>query len=59
MFGSVLSYITLRLLGEEVDSGAEAMAIVKGRKWILLPWWCSRDSFVGKVLAHGPYILIN
>ncbi|PWA84797.1 lupeol synthase [Artemisia annua] len=35
MFGSVLSYITLRLLGEETDSGAEDMAVVKGRKWIL------------------------
>ncbi|KAI3811502.1 hypothetical protein L1987_21226 [Smallanthus sonchifolius] len=35
MFGSVLSYVTLRLLGEEADSGVEDMAVVKGRKWIL------------------------
>ncbi|PWA38718.1 lupeol synthase [Artemisia annua] len=35
MFGSVYSYITLRLLGEEADSCAEDMAVVKGRKWIL------------------------
>ncbi|GJR14580.1 lupeol synthase-like protein [Tanacetum coccineum] len=35
MFGSVLSYITLRLLGEEADTGAEDMAVFKGRKWIL------------------------
>ncbi|XP_022040264.2 lupeol synthase-like, partial [Helianthus annuus] len=35
MFGSVFSYVTLRLLGEEADSGAEDMAVVKGRKWIL------------------------
>ncbi|GJR62507.1 lupeol synthase [Tanacetum coccineum] len=27
MFGSVLSYVTLRLLGEEADSGAEDMAV--------------------------------
>ncbi|XP_020243911.1 cycloartenol synthase 2-like [Asparagus officinalis] len=33
MFGSVLSYITLRLLGEEADGGDGAME--KGRKWIL------------------------
>lgn len=35
MFGSVLSYITLRMLGEEGNSVAEDMAVVKGRKWIL------------------------
>ncbi|KVI11869.1 Prenyltransferase/squalene oxidase [Cynara cardunculus var. scolymus] len=35
MFGSVVSYITLRLLGEEADSDAEDMAVVRGRKWIL------------------------
>ncbi|KAL8191563.1 hypothetical protein R6Q57_028294 [Mikania cordata] len=35
VFGSVLSYVTLRLLGEEADSDAEDMAVVKGRKWIL------------------------
>ncbi|KAF5804689.1 putative lupeol synthase [Helianthus annuus] len=35
MFGSVLSYITLRLLGEEADSCAEDKAVVKGRKWIV------------------------
>lgn len=35
MFGSVLSYITLRMLGEEANSVAEDMAVVKGRKWIL------------------------
>ena len=33
MFGSVLSYVTLRLLGEEADGGDGAME--KGRKWIL------------------------
>ncbi|GJQ94924.1 lupeol synthase [Tanacetum coccineum] len=35
MFGSVYNYITLRLLGEEADSCAEDMTVVKGRKWIL------------------------
>ncbi|PKA65824.1 Cycloartenol synthase [Apostasia shenzhenica] len=33
MFGSVLTYITLRLLGEGVDDGAGSMQ--KGRNWIL------------------------
>lgn len=33
MFGSVLSYVTLRLLGEEANDGQGAME--KGRKWIL------------------------
>nr|GFA71391.1 lupeol synthase [Tanacetum cinerariifolium]GFA71404.1 lupeol synthase [Tanacetum cinerariifolium] len=35
MFGSIYSYITLRLLGDEADSCAEDMAAVKGRQWIL------------------------
>ncbi|XVE78770.1 hypothetical protein DITRI_Ditri14bG0004600 [Diplodiscus trichospermus] len=34
MFGSALSYITLRLLGEGLEDG-ENMAVAKGRKWIL------------------------
>ncbi|XP_057980689.1 lupeol synthase-like [Malania oleifera] len=34
MFGSVLSYIALRLLGEGPDDG-EQMAAARGRKWIL------------------------
>ncbi|WOL08535.1 cycloartenol synthase-like isoform X1 [Canna indica] len=33
MFGSVLTYVTLRLLGEELNDGDGAME--KGRKWIL------------------------
>ncbi|KAH6817305.1 cycloartenol synthase 1 [Perilla frutescens var. frutescens] len=33
MFGSVLSYVTLRLLGEEADGGDGSME--KGRGWIL------------------------
>ncbi|KAG5611193.1 hypothetical protein H5410_022474 [Solanum commersonii] len=33
MFGSVLSYVTLRLLGEKANGGEGAME--KGRKWIL------------------------
>lgn len=33
MFGSVLSYVTLRLLGEGTNGGEGAME--KGRKWIL------------------------
>ncbi|CAN1298193.1 Cycloartenol synthase [Linum perenne] len=33
MFGSVLSYVTLRLLGEEANDGEGAME--KGRDWIL------------------------
>nr|WRN91792.1 cycloartenol synthase [Hoodia gordonii] len=33
MFGSVLNYVTLRLLGEEASGGDGAME--KGRKWIL------------------------
>lgn len=33
MFGSVLTYVTLRLLGEGADGGDGAME--KGRKWIL------------------------
>lgn len=31
VFGSVLSYVTLRLLGEDVENEA----VVRGRKWIL------------------------
>nr|BAA86930.1 lupeol synthase [Olea europaea] len=34
MFGSVLSYITLRLLGEGQEDG-EDKAVARGRKWIL------------------------
>lgn len=34
MFGTALSYITLRLLGEGLEDGEE-MAVSKGRKWIL------------------------
>ncbi|KAK7272775.1 hypothetical protein RJT34_29606 [Clitoria ternatea] len=34
MFGSTLSYIALRILGEGPDDG-EDMAMTKGRKWIL------------------------
>ncbi|XP_027065232.2 lupeol synthase-like [Coffea arabica] len=34
IFGSVLSYITLRLLGEGPEDG-EDMAVARGRKWIL------------------------
>ncbi|CAI0553334.1 unnamed protein product [Linum tenue] len=34
MFGSALSYICLRLLGESPEDG-EDMAVFKGRKWIL------------------------
>ncbi|XVE78772.1 hypothetical protein DITRI_Ditri14bG0004800 [Diplodiscus trichospermus] len=34
MFGTALSYITLRLLGEGLEDG-ENMAVAKGRKWIL------------------------
>ncbi|GLT97446.1 hypothetical protein SLE2022_150110 [Rubroshorea leprosula] len=34
MFGSALSYITLRLLGEGPEDG-EDMAVARGRKWIL------------------------
>lgn len=33
MFGSALSYVTLRLLGEGANDGDGAME--KGRKWIL------------------------
>lgn len=33
MFGSVLTYVTLRLLGEEANDGEGAME--RGRKWIL------------------------
>jgi len=33
MFGTVLHYITLRLLGQELDGGQGAME--KGRAWIL------------------------
>lgn len=33
MLGSVLSYVTLRLLGEGADDGDGAME--KGRKWVL------------------------
>ncbi|XP_071737530.1 cycloartenol Synthase-like [Rutidosis leptorrhynchoides] len=36
MFGSVLNYVTLRLLGEGAnDGGGEGGAMEKGRKWIL------------------------
>ncbi|KAE8705692.1 Lupeol synthase [Hibiscus syriacus] len=34
MFGTALSYITLRLLGEGPEDGEE-MAVARGRKWIL------------------------
>ena len=34
MFGTALSYIALRLLGEEPEDG-EDMAMARGRKWIL------------------------
>lgn len=34
MFGSVLTYVTLRLLGEGVDGGEDS-AMEKGRSWIL------------------------
>lgn len=34
MFGSILSYVALRLLGEGLDDG-EDMAIARGQKWIL------------------------
>ncbi|EYU25764.1 hypothetical protein ABFS82_10G074300 [Erythranthe guttata] len=34
IFGSVLSYITLRLLGESLEDGDD-MAVDRGRKWIL------------------------
>lgn len=34
MFGSVLTYVTLRLLGEGADGGHD-QAMQKGRKWIL------------------------
>ena len=34
MFGTTLSYIALRLLGEEPEDG-EDMAMARGRKWIL------------------------
>lgn len=34
MFGSALSYIALRLLGEGADDG-EDMAMARGRQWIL------------------------
>lgn len=33
MFGSVMNYVTLRLLGEEANGGEGAME--KGLKWIL------------------------
>ena len=33
MFGSVLNYVTLRLLGEEAEDGQGA--VDKARKWIL------------------------
>lgn len=33
MFGTCLNYVTLRLLGEEMDGGDGAMT--KARKWIL------------------------
>ncbi|GMQ07575.1 hypothetical protein CsSME_00051713 [Camellia sinensis var. sinensis] len=33
MFGTCLSYVTLRLLGEEADDGQGA--VEKGRKWLL------------------------
>lgn len=33
MFGSTLTYVTLRLLGQGADDGEGAME--KGRKWIL------------------------
>lgn len=33
MFGTALSYVTLRLLGEDIDDGEGAME--KARKWIL------------------------
>jgi len=33
MFGTVLTYVTLRLLGEGSDDGDGAME--KGRKWIM------------------------
>ena len=34
MFGTALSYIALRLLGEELEDG-EDMAMARGREWIL------------------------
>ncbi|EOY32331.1 Beta-Amyrin Synthase isoform 1 [Theobroma cacao] len=34
MFGTAISYITLRLLGERPEDG-EGMAVARGRKWIL------------------------
>lgn len=34
MFGSIISYIALRLLGEGPDDG-EANAVTRGRQWIL------------------------
>ena len=34
MFGSALSYIALRILGEGLEGG-EDMAMAKGRNWIL------------------------
>ncbi|OMP11709.1 Terpenoid cyclases/protein prenyltransferase alpha-alpha toroid, partial [Corchorus olitorius] len=34
MFGTVLNYICLRLLGEEADGGQND-ACARGRKWIL------------------------
>ncbi|KAL6985042.1 lupeol synthase [Sarracenia purpurea var. burkii] len=35
IFGSCLSYVCLRLLGEGVEEGGEGGAVARGRKWIL------------------------
>lgn len=60
MFGSVLSYVTLRLLGEEANDGQGAME--GGRRWILehggataiTSWgkmWLSVESLTFTMLA--------
>ncbi|KAJ0030219.1 hypothetical protein Pint_13913 [Pistacia integerrima] len=46
MFCTALSYVTLRLLGEEVDGGDGA--IEKARKWII-----DRGGVMGKDDAFG------
>lgn len=56
MFGTVLNYIALRLLGEEVQEGN---ALAKGRKWILDHAGAVATPSWGKLWLAVCYLLSN
>lgn len=59
MFGTALSYVTLRLLGEDMDDGDGAMQ--KARRWILHRGGLTSIPSWGKLwlsVSHISYIYI-